>query len=209
MQMPDPYANKYPTSVPSDATCGNVAQGKYTKTVNGTNQTWLKSYESGKVCYSGNNGFKLTGGTFYLDPGTYYLDSTSFDTTGGTTLYGTGVTIILTGSTPGSISTNGNSTIQLSAPTTGTYAKMLFIQSTNAALENDNTINGNASSSFDGAFYMPNGQVSFTGSSAAATKCAMVIGYILNFTGNTALQNTTSGCTANTTVQGKAVKLFG
>lgn len=206
MQMQDPYAGKYSTSVPSDANCGNLNQGKYTK--NG--QTWLKSYESGKVCYSGNNGFKFSGGTYYLDPGTYYLDSTDFDTTGGTTLYGTGVTIILTGTTPGSVSTNGNSTIQLSAPTSTTspYYKMLFIQASNATLNNDNTINGNATSSFDGAFYFPSGQVSFTGSSGAATKCAMVVGYTLVFTGNTNLQNNTTGCTANTTVSGKAIKLF-
>jgi len=212
MVMPDPFKDKYPTNIPSDATCyNNLNNGnvKYNKVVGGVTQTWIKSYETGKVCFTGNNGFKFTGGTYYLDPGTYYLDSTNFDTTGGTTLIGTGVTIILTGTTPGSIATNGNSTIQLSAPTSGTYSKMLFIQSSNATTNNGNTINGNNSSSFDGAMYLPKGQVTFSGSSGATTKCVMVIGYTLNFTGNTNLQNTTTGCTANTTFTGKAIKLFG
>jgi Flp pilus assembly protein TadG len=208
LSQADPFAGKYSTSIPADANCGNLNQGKYTKVVNGVSQTWLHSYENGKACYSGNNGFKLTGGTYYLDPGTYYLNSTDFDTTGGTTVIGVGVTIILTGTTPGSISTNGNSTIQLSAPTTGTFAKMLFIQSSAASTNNANTINGNNLSSFDGAIYLPNGQVTFSGSTGASTKCAMVIGYTLQFTGNTNLQNNTTGCTANTTATIQIVKLI-
>jgi Flp pilus assembly protein TadG len=208
LPQPDPFKDKYSTNIPTDATCyNNLNNGNVKYTKNG--QTWLRSYESGKVCYTGNNGFKFSGGTYYLDPGTYYLDSTNFDTTGGTTLYGTGVTIILTGTTPGSISTNGNSTIQLSAPTstTSAYRNMLFIQSSNATLNNNNTVNGNNSSSFDGAFYLPSGQVTFSGSSGASTKCAMVIGWTLQFTGNTDLQNNTTGCTANTTATIQQIRL--
>jgi Flp pilus assembly protein TadG len=212
LPQPDPFKNKYSTAIPTDATCySNLNNGnvKYTKTVGGVSQTWLRSYETGKVCYTGNNGFKFSGGTYYLDPGTYYLDGSNFDTTGGTTLYGTGVTIVLTGTNPGSISTNGNSTIQLSAPTstTSAYRDMLFIQSSSATLNNNNTVNGNNLSSFDGAFYFPSGQVTFSGSSGATTKCAMVIGWTLQFTGNTDLQNNTTGCTANTTATIQQIRL--
>jgi len=209
LSQPDPYAGKYSTSIPSSAgNCKNLNQNTYT-TSTGTGQnkvttTHLYSYETKGVCYSN---FKFTGGTYYLDAGTYYIDSADFDTTGGTTLYGTGVTIILTGTSPGSIKTNGNSTIQLSAPTSGAYQNMLFIQSSNATLNNGNTINGDSNSKLDGTIYMPSGQLSFSGSSADATKCLQAIGWTLNFTGNTNIQNNTTGCTAATTSSTKAVRL--
>src|SRR6266542_53604 len=180
----DPFAGLYSTSIPSGCPnyTPNSPQATYTTGTGQNRITHLYSYETHTVCYSN---FKFTGGTYVLDAGTYYIDSADFDTTGGTTLTGTGVTIILTGTTPGSIKMAGNATVQLSAPTTGTYAKMLIIQSSAASTNNANTINGNSSSSFDGAFYLPKGQVTFSGSTGATTKCAMVIGWTLDFTGNT------------------------
>ena len=118
-----------------------------------------------------------------------------------------GVTIILTGDTPGSIKTNGNSTVQLAAPTTGTYKNMLFIQSGSATTDNTNEINGTNTSSYDGAMYFPKGNVTFSGNSGSMTKCVMVMAYTLTFTGNTNLQNNTSGCTAATTVPGQMIRL--
>jgi hypothetical protein len=221
MALPDNLEGKYSTSIPSAATCKNLNQNTYTVSTNNggnsnnggggnnsTSTTHLYSYETGGVCY---NSFKFTGGTYYLDAGTYYLNSTDFDTTGGTTLIGTGVTIILTGSDPGSLKMAGNATIQLTAPTstTSSYYKMLFIQAPNADLENDNTINGDSASLFDGGFYFPKGNLNFSGSNATTTRCVMAIAYVLNFTGNSNLQNSTTGCTANTTVNGQMIKLVG
>ena len=113
------------------------------------------------------------------------------------------------GTNPGSVQTNGNSTVQLSAPTTGPYAKMLFIQSSSATTDNGNTINGSNSSNYDGAMYFPKGQISFTGSSGNITKCAMVVSKKVVFTGNTNLQNNTTGCVAPKTVAGKEIRLVG
>jgi hypothetical protein len=200
----DPFAGKYSTSIPSGCNTKTLSQNNYTTGTGQNKVDHLYSYETKGVCYSG---FKFTGGTYYLDAGTYYLDSTDFDTTGGTTLYGTGVTIILTGSSPGNVKMAGNASIQLSAPTTGTYAKMLFIQSASATANNGNTINGDSASNFDGAFYFPNGQVSFTGNTGASTKCAMVVARQVVFSGNANLQNDTTGCTANQKVKGKEIKL--
>jgi hypothetical protein len=67
---------------------------------------------------------------------------------------------------------------------------------------------GSSLSSYDGAMYFPKGQVSFTGSSGATTKCAMVIANTLNFSGNTNLQNNTTGGGAATTVPGKTIRLI-
>jgi len=231
LQQKDPFAGKYSTAVPSGMTCKNTSQMNYTTTT-GTGQNKVTYNHLKAGCYSGN--FKITGGTYYLDPGVYYIDSGDFDTTGGTNLIGTqspdlgtnknGVTFVLTGTSPGSIKMNGSSDLQLYAPTSSNcgsnteggvsvnscnYTDMLFIQSSSASLNNSNIVQGDNSSVFDGAFYLPDGQVTFSGSSSASTKCAMVIGYTLQFSGNTALQNNTTGCYANTTATIQVVKLIG
>ena len=215
LSQADPFAGQFSTDVPSGMTCSthlptnnnnnHVTPGCYTNSGNGN-----------------NNPFHLTG-SVVLDPGVYYLNNIDFDTTGGATVTGNNVTIILTGTTPGSIQTNGNSTVQLSAPSatgcgivaeggvnvnTCDYKNMLIIQSANATTDNANVINGNNTSSFDGAIYMPKGQISFSGSSADSTKCLMVVGNTLNFTGNTNLQNNTTGCNNAIKKSGKEVRLI-
>lgn len=203
----DPYVNedgtpKYSTDVPPSETC--TAMNNPTKVVSTTGGvTTLKP-----GCYSGGNGFKFTGGNYHLQPGTYYLDNADFVANGGT-ITGTGVTIILTGTSPGQVSMNGNATVQLSAPTSGPYAKMLLIQSANATnINNSHTFNGTATSFFDGAIYIPKQQVTFSGNTGAMTKCAMVVARRVEFAGNANMQNNTTGCTANTTVKGKTIRLI-
>ena len=190
--MPDPYAGKYPTST-SGMTCN--------KQVNGGNTNLTPG------CYKD---FKFTGNSTYnLAAGTYFLNNTNFDVAGGVTVKGTGVTIILTGTAPGSVSTNGNSTIQLTAPTSGTYANMLFI----GTASTDNTINGTNTSFYDGAMYFPNAAVNFTGTAGTMTQCAMVVANYVNFSGNTNLQNSLTHpdgtpCQAASQVTGKSVRLI-
>ena len=117
------------------------------------------------------------------------------------------MTIILTGTSPGSVTMNGTSSIDLTAPTSGEYANMVLIQSPNAAAGNNNTINGDNLSALDGAIYFPKGDVSFTGSTAQAFQCAMVVAYTVEFTGSATVQNDTSVCDADTQVTHKAVRL--
>jgi hypothetical protein len=190
---PDPFAGKYPTDVPNGTTCKGFNQMNY-----GPQGTKLKA-----GCYTD---FHLSGNkTFVMDPGVYYLDSCDFNVDGGVTLQGTGVTIILTGTNPGSLQINGNSTVQISAQTSGTYDKMLFIQKAGATPSS--TVNGTAASNYDGAMYFPSTGVSFTGTAGSMTKCAMVVAYTVDFSGNTNLQNDTSGCTANKQVTAKKISL--
>lgn len=222
----DPFAGKYSTDIPAGMNCQNFQQNGYNV---GTGQSAVKHLRPG--CYTG---FAPNGSdTYYMDPGVYYLNNTSFTLNGNDTLIGTGVTIILTGTTPGSIQTNGTATIKLIAPipddpattsvneqTCGTfteggvsvnscnYNNMLFIQSPNAATDNNNTINGTSGSFYDGAMYFPKGDISFTGTSGAMTKCAMVVGYVVNFSGNTNLQNDTNGCYADMTVPAYIIRLI-
>jgi Flp pilus assembly protein TadG len=202
--QPDPYKNKYSTDIPSGMNCTNQNQ----KIVNPAPTPGVTTLAPG--CYTGQNAFKFTTGTYHLQPGVYYLNGSDFDATGGT-ITGTGVTIILTGTTPGAVKLNGNATVQLTAPTSGAYAKMLLIQSANAidSANTNNTINGTAASYFDGAFYFPKQQVNFSGTAGNMTKCAMVVAKRVNFAGNSNIQNNTVGCTANSKVLGKSVRLIG
>jgi len=197
---PDPFANKYPTSVPSGMSCDNFNTHTYNTGGNGNNAQ--KHLTAG--CYSN---FNAGNNTYYLDPGVYYLDSTSISLSGQTGLVGTGVTLIFTGTTPGTISMNGSSFAQLTAPTSGTYAKMLMIQAANASNANASLINGDNGSTFDGAIYFPKGDLTFTGSSSAATKCAMIVGLRVHFNGNTDIQNNTTGCTADQQTSGWKVRI--
>ena len=202
--MPDPFANQYSTSVPPGTSCRNFSQNAYTTTT-GTGQNRVTTSHLSAGCYSS---FSPNGSsTYYMDPGVYYLDRADFNLNGSDTLIGTGVTIILTGSSPGGIKVNGTSTVQLSAPTSGAYMNMLFIQSENASKNNGNTINGTSNSKYDGAMYLPKGQVSFAGSAGDTTKCVMVVANQVVFTGNSNLQNNTTGCTSAIKKKGKEVRL--
>ncbi|MBA3835387.1 MAG: hypothetical protein H0X53_06015, partial [Sphingomonas sp.] len=86
-------------------------------------------------------------------------------------------------------------------------------QSPGAATGNNNTINGNNNSMLDGAVYFPSGDLTFTGSSAAATQCAMIVAYTVEFTGSSNIQNDLvrpdgEPCVAATQVQGKKIRLI-
>lgn len=210
---PDPFAGKYPTTVPSGMPCTNFQSHTYTVNNGGNSNNGNGGGGTPHLSVGCYSQFNPSGsGTYVMDPGTYYLDSTDFSPGGSVTLTGSGVTIILTGTNPGSISISGNQTLQLSAPTSGTYSKMLFIQASNATTDNLNKINGNAGSYFDGGMYFPNGTAQFNGSSGSMTQCAMVVADVVVFTGNTNLQNSLTrpdgtACTANQTVTAKIVRL--
>lgn len=198
--MQDPYEN-ISTSVPSGTPCTNFNTHVVSQT--GPNG------QGGQValspgCYST---FNPGNHTYTLQPGTYYLDNANLSLAGSTRLVGDGVTIILTGNNPGSVSMTGTSSMDLSAPTTGQYANLLLIQSPGATTGNNNTINGDNNTNLDGVIYFPTGDLTFTGSTGQAFQCAMVIGYTLEFAGSATVQNNTSGCNAATTIQGKRVRL--
>ena len=195
--MPDPYEGKHSTDLPAGMTCKGNINSSGARDSNGN---------VNPGCY---NNFNPGNGTTNLNPGAYYLNNASLSVNGNTTIKGTGVTLIFTGTNPGSITVNGNSVLELTAPTTGDFAKMLMIQSSAASAGNANEIKGNNGSKTDGAMYFPRGNMKFTGSSSAATKCAMIVAYRVDFSGNSDIQNNTTGCAANTTVSGKVVRLIG
>jgi Flp pilus assembly protein TadG len=206
LAQPDPYEDMYNTDIPSGMSCTNMSSKIVTTSAADAAAGVTQTLSPG--CYTGNNQFKFNGGVTKLNPGVYYLNNTEFNMQGGT-IKGDGVTIILTGTDPKQVNLNGGATVQLKAPTSGTWKNMLMIQSPNAPnINNVNNINGSATSSLDGTMYFPNQQVTFSGTTAALTKCAMVVARRVEFAGNANFQNDTTGCVANSKVKGKVIKLI-
>jgi hypothetical protein len=105
----------------------------------------------------------------HFNQGTYVLAGGGMDINGNATMTGTGITFYNTTGTGGygAITLNGNSQANFSAPTSGPLAGILFFQdrsipSTAAA----STINGNSSSTFDGAIYFSTTTVTYSGNSS-------------------------------------------
>ena len=69
---------------------------------------------------------------------------------------------------------------------------MLFIQNPSATA--GSLISGNAATTFDGTFYFPSTTVDYNGGGASTFQCAMIVGYIVNISGNSSIQNNTAGC---------------
>ncbi|MDQ3039609.1 MAG: pilus assembly protein TadG-related protein, partial [Pseudomonadota bacterium] len=151
LKQPDPFASKYSTTIPDPTLCKTLAQ--HVGTTPTLNSEGYKVINPG--CYkaqgNGNNAalsaFSTSNEKIALMPGTYYIDSANFSIGANTFLKvnsptgSEGVTIILTGATPGRVSIDANADVQLRAPSTGDYSKMLFIQSPSATAVS--TISGN------------------------------------------------------------------
>jgi Flp pilus assembly protein TadG len=127
------------------------------------------------------NNYLANSGTVTLNPGTYcggmtfnsnvhvtfnpgtYVVTGSMIMNGGVNATGTGVMFYFPS---GSLTMNGSSHASLVAPTTGTYAGILFFQNTS----NSSTmiLNGDTTSKFQGAIYIPAGSLTLNGGSNLA-----------------------------------------
>lgn len=199
LKQSDPYAGKYSTTSPGGCKALSLDSDK------------KKTTKIKPGCYTS---FDIKNATVALEPGTYYLENADFDAgananvTVDSTDMSKGVTIILTGSSPGSVQMGSNSNVDLRAPSDGTtYNKMLFIQKSGASASS--LINGNASSKLDGTIYLPSTSVEYKGGGASSFKCAMIVANIVSFQGNSSIQNNTTGCNAASQQTVERVRLVG
>lgn len=191
----DPYQD---LNVPTFASCtGSEKKSQYKKgtTVKSTftgDITLSPGTFCGGVTVTGNNSITLT-------PGVYVMDGGSFDVSGGGSIVGQGVTIILTngsGSTGGcggnceygNFDVSGGKDIYFSAPTTGPYAGITVFQDRDAPAGPRNTLTGNAGLTLDGVFYSPSRAVDFGGNGkaifASSKTCSKIIADAITFHGN-------------------------
>ena len=210
----DPFADVYPPTPTgcqkfSDLDTGNNNKpgGTVDMTVAGSPLT-----PGGTYCFKENGGSFDIKGNIILPSGTYVLDQTSMNmTNSNASLTCHSCTFILTTSTGtdvGNLSLQGGK-LDVSAPDTGTYAGLMFYQDRRATqcLSNCNLINGNASSILQGAFYMPQQQLTFNGTSGMDTKCLQMVALTLQFMGNSAITNTCPAGGGSHAFDGKKVRL--
>lgn len=126
-----------------------------------------------------------------LNPGIYIVDRGLFQVNGGATLTGTGVTIVLTSSTGSGYATlhiNGNAYVDLTAPTSGPTAGLVFDQDRRAPSGGDNIFNGGSTQRLQGAIYFPSQTVTFSGGASTATSgCTQILASMVAFKGNSTL----------------------
>jgi Putative Flp pilus-assembly TadE/G-like len=119
-----------------------------------------------------------------LSPGTYIINgSAGLSFSGNNNVSGTGVTIYIAN---GSLSMVGNTVLDLSAPTSGTYAGVLFDQSpsdTSAA-----SLVGNSGSDIEGVMYFPTASFTLTGNSGTSIYTDFVVSS-LSLVGNASFQD--------------------
>jgi len=142
----------------------------------GPSTTGMKNY--GAATVSGNSSQTLSPGIFTqitisgnatvtLNAGVYLIEGGGFTVSGNATVKGTGVLIYnagssypSTGGTYGAISLSGNGAINLTAPATGMYAGLVFVQpSANAKAL---TLSGNAVT-LSGTVFAPSAQLDLSG----------------------------------------------
>lgn len=199
----DPYKN---VPLPTAASCTS----NHT-----TNQ--FPSQGSGAVrCYTaGNNiGFSGNGSTTLTSNVTYVFKNAgasakTFTLNGGHKLNGTNVTLVFEG--VWTITVNGNSTMNITAPTTGAYKGLALVGDRNNSV--DMELTGNNGNRIVGAIYSPNknSHVQYRGSNVAYTagQCTQVIGGTVGFTGNSDFSTDCSASGTTAIFAGQSIKIVG
>lgn len=194
-QIDDPFEDINPS--PSDMKCAKKQQGNkwvdqvLDETTN-LDQAYTEDGTTKANCFSSlsvGSGKSLT-----LPPGTYYINGGDAFIQGSLTC--TACTIVLTNSNPnsdaiGTFKVNSTASINMSAPTTGTYAGIAIFQDRRAkdSASANNLINGNSSSVINGSIYFPNQELIYNGTGNTAAVCTMFIAKRLIFSGDSGTTN--------------------
>jgi hypothetical protein len=201
----DPYA-----TVPEPVAIGACQNGSVGSSKGVTKLTPTDNHPSGVKSMRFCNGLDLKG-TVNFEPGLYIIEGGSLTINGGdltstdvSQLNAPGVTFYLTNGA--SLKLGGNAAVNLSAPTQGPFAGLLFFGSrTNAAASQ--TITGTSDSTLQGAIYMPGSDVQFTGNSSVTNGCTQVIGRTVTFSGNSSLGSSCEYAGARTIVTNESVTI--
>jgi hypothetical protein len=208
----DPYADRsftWPSPRPNAASNTNCDQNNYSGSPATLNPTSGKAYV---LC----NGFTVHGNkTVNLCPGVYIVDQGSVDWNSGTvnapptTNISTlcpgnttgGVTIVLandvSGGAPADITINGNFTVNLTAPTSGTTKGIAFFEDRVACASCGNKVNGGSSQSITGVIYFPKNNITYSGgASTSGPVCTKLVANTISFKGNSTFN---SSCTSSGT----------
>ena len=167
----------------------------------------------GPGCYSAIN----LNGPVALPAGTYIISGGDLDFGNKANISCTGCTFVLTNkdssptATIGDVDFNADAHIDLAAPkdATNPYNGIVIYQDRRATSgpSKVNRINGNASSVIEGAFYFPKQQLQINGGAGLEFTCGQFVAYIVEFSGNSTIENTCTGGYGGNSIMGKHVRL--
>ena len=200
MPQADPFSGLPTPSLPSCSAQLSVAP----------NATRNISNPGGVSCYRGMD----LKGTVNFASGIYYIDGGVMSFGAQADVTGTNVVFILTSATASSdptsvatLSMTGGATVNLTAPTTGTYAGVLFYQDRRASTAYWNYLTGNSSSLIQGAIYFPRQLVQYTGNTGINTNCMQLVAKNVTFTGNSAISNVCPPGSGGSGISGRQIRL--
>jgi hypothetical protein len=194
-QIDDPFENINPS--PSEMKCAKKQQGNklVDQTLDETTDLANAVDANGNKANCFSSLSVGSGKTLTLPPGTYYINGGDAFIQGA--LSCNSCTIVLTNSntsssaTIGSFKVNASATINMTAPTTGTYAGIAIFQDRRAkdSASANNQINGNSSSVINGTIYFPNQELIYNGTGNTAAVCTMFVAKRLIFSGDSGTTN--------------------
>lgn len=186
--LPDPFAD---LNIPSGSGCD------YTnfQTAN-NNSAWggaPQPLSPGRYC----GGLRVRN-IAHMAPGNYVIIGGTFKVVSGAVLTSDpGVTVFLTGTSGdyAQVDISGGSTVQITAPSSGTYKGVAFFQDRDAPTDgvSANKFNGGSTMDIQGAIYIPQQEVQYTGGNTSSPGCTKIVANTIEFTGNS---NVGSDCTA-------------
>jgi hypothetical protein len=160
---PTPTTGAGPQSDP----LASLAMPTFTSNCDHTNYTLSTTGTLSAGTYCG--GITIQGGGIAtFSSGLYIINGGGVTFQGGSKENGTGVTFFNTGQygqSPAPVTFSGSSVVTLTAPDSGTYQGMLFVQDRNLSYTTANSISGASGSLLTGTLYFPSTSVTYTGSS--------------------------------------------
>lgn len=196
-----PNVNPYSAvTMPTASGCSNGTNKSY-----GHSNSGLQTLNPGVWC----NGVSFTNDAqIKLNPGTYYVNGGNFNVGGAVTMTGTGVTIVLTGSSGNyaTVTIGNGATVTLSAPTSGATSGILFFGDANAPVSNSSNFGGGAVMNLTGALYFPSQTVVFNNGISNPSGCTQLIAGVIQFAGGAQFSNNCAG-TGTSAIGGGATAL--
>ena len=176
----DPYAG---VAAPTYSGC------TYNKKSIGHSNSGRQYISPGVYC----NGLAFTNDAIVtMNPGTYIIDRGTFDVGGAVELTGTGVTIYLTKSTGtnyAEVVIGNGAEVNLTAPTSGAFAGLIFFGDRNGPLSNTSNFGGGAALNLTGSIYFPSQTVIFNNGISNPSGCTQLIAGKIQFTGGARFMN--------------------
>lgn len=201
--VPDPYAYlEIPASPAACITAAALPAGVTVRRGGVSTSANNLTLVPGRYC----GGLTLTNAeNTTFAPGVYIIDGGDFKVSGTSSMHGSGVTFILTGSgaSYAQVDFAGGTDVQFSAPTSGPYAGILFFQDPHApsyrgATLLQNSILGGTRSDFTGVMYFPSQEVRFTGGAVTTSnRCLHLVARKVTVTGNAHLGSQCGGTGVN------------